>query len=583
MGIHARRMKCFTHVHKGDTMTHLREIVESIKLAEWSTFNEDAAAMHIFMATTTDEVAKRACFKILGELPEGDVRQLMNKITAIEAFPERKTPAFSAKPIINTDMPRKNCTICKRIGHLAPDCWGRCTHCSRFGHKSQVCRSRPQIPATEPVVKKNEGTRKKKNEGTRKKKRAKTIKELTEMVKALNVNSPDISESESSESDSNTIQSVNRVQVKSPQANRNSRRDRRSTSYAEITSDNEVINALNRTKIASINVKKTNSKGMSHADGLVSNSLDFRSARMERLLLDSGAQVNIVGEAIAKDAKVKIIKLKQERFVTEASGNRLNIIGVCIFYIKLPCSKNPKKLECLVLRGKSVDREILISCEALLKWDLTHSSFGQETVTDYCTRIKNSTNYSRNFENKVKLTKIKPVSISQLYTKSSVPTDQLLERIPEDCILLKQKNLKKHKKTFKDKLGKLDRITCDPVQLKIDPKKEIRPIKNSHCYDIPLHLKEAAREEFNEMLNSGIVVPCDEEPIEWASLAFPRRKPNSYPPKCRWVVDFRDLNRALDRPVWGGESSGQLLRHPDPSARYFAVFDAVSGFHQIPC
>merc|ERR1712208_30778 len=88
--IHARRMKCFTHVHKGDTMTHLREIVESIKLAEWSTFNEDAAAMHIF-----------------------------------------------------TDIPRKICTNCKLKAHLAPDCWGRCTHCSCFGHKSQVCRSRP--------------------------------------------------------------------------------------------------------------------------------------------------------------------------------------------------------------------------------------------------------------------------------------------------------------------------------------------------------------------------------------------------------------------------------------------------------
>merc|ERR1712208_72827 len=110
--------------------------------------------------------------------------------------------------------------------------------------------------------------------------------------------------------------------------------------YSEITSDNEVINALNRKKIASINVKKTkNSKGMSHADGLVSNSLEFRSAKVERLLLDSGAQVNIVGEALAKDAKVKIIKLKKDRFVTEASGNRLNIIGVCVFFIKLPCLK----------------------------------------------------------------------------------------------------------------------------------------------------------------------------------------------------------------------------------------------------
>merc|ERR1712082_250155 len=305
---------------------------------------------------------------------EGDVGQMMNKITAIEAFPERRTPSFSAKPIIsNTDTPRKICTNCKFKGHLAPECWGRCSHCKRFGHKSEVCCSRPQIQPTEPVVKKNEGTRRK---SKNKKKKAKTIKELTELVETLKLNSPNISDSESSESDSNITQSVNRVQVKSPQADRNSRRDRRSTTYSVI-SDYEVINTLNRTKIASIKVKKTKSKGMSHADGLVSNSLDFRSVRMERLLLDSGAQVNIVGEALAKDAKVKIIKLKHDRFMTEASGNRLNIFGVCIFFIKLPCLKNPKRLECLVLRGKSVDREILVSCETLLKWDLIHSSFGQ--------------------------------------------------------------------------------------------------------------------------------------------------------------------------------------------------------------
>ena len=105
---------------------------------------------------------------------------------------------------------------------------------------------------------------------------------MTELVETLKLNSPDISESESSESESNISESVNRVQVKSPQADLNTRRDRRSTAYARI-SDNEVINTLNRTKIASINkVKKTKSKGMSHADGLVSNTLDFRSVRTER-------------------------------------------------------------------------------------------------------------------------------------------------------------------------------------------------------------------------------------------------------------------------------------------------------------
>merc|ERR1712208_29184 len=148
--IHARRMKCFTHIQKGDTMSHLREIVESIKLADWSTFNEEAAAMHIFMATTRDEEAKRACYKLLGELPEGDVGMLMTKITAIEAFPEHRTTT-SVKPIItNPEVPRKICTNCKLKGHLAPEGWGKWAHCACFGHKSQLCRSRPQ---PEPVKK----------------------------------------------------------------------------------------------------------------------------------------------------------------------------------------------------------------------------------------------------------------------------------------------------------------------------------------------------------------------------------------------------------------------------------------------
>ena len=49
-----------------------------------------------------------------------------------------------------------------------------------------------------------------------------------------------------------------------------------------------------------IKVKKTKTaRGMSYTDGMVSNRLDIRSARIERLLVDSRAQVNIVGEAIA--------------------------------------------------------------------------------------------------------------------------------------------------------------------------------------------------------------------------------------------------------------------------------------------
>merc|ERR1712055_78399 len=137
-----------------------------------------------------------------GELPEGDVGQLMTKITAIEAFPENRT-SNSVKPILTSpDVPRKICTNCKLKGHLALECWGKCVHCARFGHKSQVCRSRPQPEH----VKKTDG---KKSKGKKKnKEKAKRIALLTELI-----NSPDISES-----DSNISGSVNRVQIQSPRA-----------------------------------------------------------------------------------------------------------------------------------------------------------------------------------------------------------------------------------------------------------------------------------------------------------------------------------------------------------------------------
>ena len=109
--IHSRRMKVFTSSQKGDSMSFLREIIESIKMADWHTFGAEAAAMHVFMAFTRDEEAKRACYKILTELPQGDTKALMTKISSIEAFPDNKP--VSVKPIINNpEIKKKVCTSC---------------------------------------------------------------------------------------------------------------------------------------------------------------------------------------------------------------------------------------------------------------------------------------------------------------------------------------------------------------------------------------------------------------------------------------------------------------------------------------
>jgi len=67
------------------------------------------------------------------------------------------------------------------------------------------------------------------------------------------------------------------------------------------------------------------------------------------------------------------------------------------------------------------------------------------------------------------------------------------------------------------------------------------------------------------MLRSGVIT-ATEEATDWCIQL-----------KCRWVTNFHNLNITLKRPVWGGESSYQLLRHVDPKAKFFASFDTISG------
>ena len=68
------------------------------------------------MAFTKCEESKRACYKILSELPQGDTKALMARIQAIEAFPDNKSN--SVKPIIlrDEDRVRKSCIWSPNVG-----------------------------------------------------------------------------------------------------------------------------------------------------------------------------------------------------------------------------------------------------------------------------------------------------------------------------------------------------------------------------------------------------------------------------------------------------------------------------------
>ena len=65
--LHQRRMNIFAAKTNGDALTFLRELVDHIRVADWTTFNQEAAACHHFLNSVRCEEAKRACFKILSK------------------------------------------------------------------------------------------------------------------------------------------------------------------------------------------------------------------------------------------------------------------------------------------------------------------------------------------------------------------------------------------------------------------------------------------------------------------------------------------------------------------------------------
>ena len=150
------------------------------------------------------------------------------------------------------------------------------------------------------------------------------------------------SEAETSDNSdaSPSIQNVRRIQEQNP----SSRRAARLMEFADSISDQKVIQTINRTHLAAKVKRAKTAQGQSHTEGKISNSTGFRNSKDEMFLLDLGAGINIIGEDIAIDSKIKVYKLKQKCYITEASGNLLNIIGSCEIFVKIPFIKTIKIL-----------------------------------------------------------------------------------------------------------------------------------------------------------------------------------------------------------------------------------------------
>ena len=59
---------------------------------------------------------------------------------------------------------------------------------------------------------------------------------------------------------------------------------------------------------------------------------------------------------MARENKLSIRRLSKPKYLHEASGAKLDIIGTADMFVKIRAIGKTKKLQCLILRGSNVDR-----------------------------------------------------------------------------------------------------------------------------------------------------------------------------------------------------------------------------------
>ena len=106
--------------------------------------------------------------------------------------------------------------------------------------------------------------------------------------------------------------------------------------------------------------------------------------------------------------------------------------------------------------------------------------------------------------------------------------------------------MKKWGDCSKEKLGPNDRMSVEPVKLKVKDKSK-KPAFCVRPFDTPYHLRDAYKKELNACLEAGQLVACGTETSAWSSKPFPVLKGDGQ--RVRIVSDFKQLNQNIERPV----------------------------------
>ena len=260
--------------------------------------------------------------------------------------------------------------------------------------------------------------------------------------------------------------------------------------------------------------------------------------------LDTCANMNIIPASVYwlvfKDLEMSKIKLCTMQISTYTTDT-VKIIGSCTFGIVHP---DTKKLVPVTFCVANNEGSVLLSCKMTLAVCLIQPRSRLDYLPPQASLITSTMDHSK----KTKLTSLKVHRSKQevspqrqeppSHVTMSMSTNIVQKLILNILITSKEQRLSSYPDIFEG----IGSFPGPPYHIQVNP--NITP-QQSPCWPVPIHLKEAFKNEIDKMLQAGIIKPVKEATLWINSFTLVEGKDKSGNPKLCLFLDLTNLNKAI--------------------------------------
>lgn len=119
---------------------------------------------------------------------------------------------------------------------------------------------------------------------------------------------------------------------------------------------------------------------------------------------------------------------------------------------------------------------------------------------------------------------------------------------------------------------------CEPVRL--EPTSTYRPRQRQ--YPLRPEAEVGITPMFDSLLKEGIIVPCDNSPVQTPIFPVKKIRPAGQPTEWRFVQDLQAVNAAINSPTPQVPNPYTILSQIPPDTQWFSVVDLSNAFFSVP-